>query len=201
MNIGDINQRLERINHSFVSLKNKNFSQIETSTSVSGDIYSATIDFNGGKTEAELKNSVYLLISNIASIKDHLKAWCLSNSKVFTGDHLIDQDINVSIVHDLWNIDKHPEYNNPRSGFLPKIVNLKQTLLSSVGTGAGYTIFSFDPSTGENKIESGGSGSVDLSINGNIVNERGEIIGNLVDVCNQALLSWEKELRRLGIIK
>jgi len=74
-----------------------------------GNRFAATMDFTKVTDDATAANRVSLLLNNIACLKDHLHVWCKKNGKPFTGDNLIDQNNDVGIIHDLWNLDKHAE--------------------------------------------------------------------------------------------
>jgi hypothetical protein len=203
MDDNNLNQRIERIHQSLSLLKNKNLAGLKMEVSTSDNFNYIHVDFNNGKTEAELKNSVFSLIANIALLKDHLKVWCEKNKISFNVENVVDSNKNsVAIVNDLNNIEKHLELNrDTRSGFLPKIINLQQALQTSAGSEAGgYAVFTCDPTTGEMKTETGGGGTVTLVINGNIVNEKGEIVGDLMKICSDAIDVWENEITKLGII-
>jgi hypothetical protein len=87
----------------------------------------ATEDLSGVKPQLETGptyvsmnvdfNAATLLIANIASLKDHLKAWCKLKGVPFNGDALINSNNAVALIHDLWNVDKHAELTSkPRSG-------------------------------------------------------------------------------------
>jgi len=128
-----LKSRLERVHRAFEKTESTDFSEVKTSTSsnLHGNFF-FSIDFSGEKTTEELENVIHTLIANIGSIKDHLKKWCKTNNKVFNGDNLINSNINVSIIHDLWNSDKHDENTN-RSKKNPGLENLNQSLSLSAG--------------------------------------------------------------------
>jgi hypothetical protein len=109
------------------------------------------VDFNQGRSPTDLEHDVFALIASIASIKDHLKLWCRQNGKGFNGEKLIDSNIDVAIVHDLWNTDKHATLNKPpRSGKRPSLTDLKQSLRVSTGTTSGsFSGVRLDPHTGK----------------------------------------------------
>ena len=182
-------------------LKNEDLSQLKTEYSETEYGFYRKLDFNQGQPDVQLANTATLLIANIASIKDHLKAWCGENNKSFEGDKLIDSNIDVATIHDLWNIDKHASLNRPpRSGQTPKLINITQQL--SVSTGAGgpsSASFSMYPRTGEMKVQTTGSGSVSLVIDAEIVNENNANIGKFADTCERATSAWEKALITAGV--
>ncbi len=199
MDANNLNQRLERIYQSFSLLENNDLSNLRIGMETSNNFNYIHIDFNNGKTETELKNSIFSLIANIALLKDHLKVYCAKNNIDFNVEEVINSNKNnVAIIHDLNNIEKHLELDKPpRSGFLPKIINLQQVLQMSAGSQAGaYTIVTHDIATGKMRTETGGGGTVALVITGNIVNEGGDILGDLLTICSDAIDVWENEINK-----
>lgn len=162
---------------------------------------SMKVDFNAGSDPIELANAASLLVANIASIKDHLKAWCKKKGLPFKGDALINNNRSVALVHDLWNVDKHAELtSSPRSGHNPKIQGLKQALVLTTGTEAGSSVFySMDPRTGKVTTGSSGGGSAKLSLVAEIVDEHGKILGDFTSTCTEAVEAWESELVAAGV--
>ena len=183
------------------NLEESDISSIKSERGFTRQGFYIKIDFSQGDTEAGLANIVTLLITNIACMKDHLRAWCLKNNKVFEGESLIDSDKNVALIHDLWNTDKHAELNRaPRSGHHPKIQGLRKALRISAGPSANSgAMFSFDPQTGEMKVQTHGDGNVKLVITGQITDEHGTQLGEFEEVCEKAATAWEQALNRAGV--
>ena len=156
-----------------------------------GGFYSR-VDFNEGTNEAELANVASLLVANIACMKDHLKVWCKKHGSIFEGDKLINKNRSVALVHDLWNVDKHAELKDaPRSGQYPRLRGLRRTLVISAGTAAGAgAFFSMDPRTGKVTTGSSGGGSVQLTLEAQVVDENGNILGQFTEICEQATEAW-----------
>lgn len=188
-----LDRKIRQMHEALGSLEDSDLSSIKPEQGATPGGYYCKVDFSQGKTEAGL--------ANIACMKDHLKAWCLKNTKVFEGDALINSDKNVALVHDLWNTAKHAELSSkPRSGHYPKIQGLNQMLSVSTGTGAGSSAsFTFDPRTGEMKTETQGGGSVKLAITAQVVDERGILLGEFADICEKATDAWEHALIRAGV--
>jgi hypothetical protein len=184
-----------------VGLGNTELSAVRPEIVQAGSYISMKVDFNANADPIELANAASLLIANIASLKDHLKAWCRQNNLAFRGDTLINSNRAVALVHDLWNIDKHAELTSaPRSGFKPKIQGLKQELVLSSGTEAGGGVFySMDPRTGKITTGSSGGGSVKLSLTAQIVDEHGTVLGDFTTTCTEAVEAWEHELSASGV--
>ena len=160
------------------------------------------VDFNASSDPIELANTATLLVANIASIKDHLKAWCKAKGLTFQGDALIDSNKAVALVHDLWNVDKHAELSSkPRSGHTPKLSNVKQALVLTTGTQAGAGVFvSIDPRSGKVTSGSSGGGSAKISLAAEIIDEHGNILGDFTSTCTEAVESWERALLAAGVL-
>jgi hypothetical protein len=101
----------------------------------SGGRFAATFDFTKIEKPATAANRISTLVSNIASLKDHLHSWCRKTGKPETGDLLINSNRDVAIIHDLWNLDKHAELNRPsRSELSPRLQPARTTLEFKVTT-------------------------------------------------------------------
>ena len=159
------------------------------------------VDFNANSDPIELANSATLLIANIASLKDHLKAWCKMKGLPFNGDALINSNNAVALIHDLWNVDKHAELTSkPRSGSVPELRDIRQDLIVSAGTEAGSSAFySMDPRTGKVTTGASGSGSIKVSLTAQVVDKGGNILGELSSLCTEAVAAWEKEFAAVGV--
>jgi hypothetical protein len=196
-----LDRKIKQMHEALGSLEKNDLSTLEVIRGLSEDGYYVKLDFSQNMSEEKLYNIVTLLIANIACMKDHLKAWCNRNSRSFNGDRLIDTNTDVAIIHDLWNIDKHLNLRStPRSGFTPKIDNLKQALSLTTGNDDGsFAMFSMDPITGKFMQQSGNGGSVSLIISGDVIDENGTRMGDFLEICEKAVSAWEKELVAAGI--
>jgi hypothetical protein len=188
--------KIRQMHEALSNLVNPDLSRLKAEyVEIPGGHY-CRLDFSEGQSNAQIANTASPLIANIASIKDHLKVWCAKSGARFEGDKLIDSNQDVAIIHDLWNVDKHAELKRPpRSGHVPKLVNLRQNLKLSTGTSAGsFAVFTMDPRTGEMRAHSGGGGTVTLSVDANVVDETGRPLGDFASMCDRAAASWEKTL-------
>jgi len=196
----EINKRLKRIHKSLYNL-DEDVLLAKPNKTINKDGF-FFIDFSQEKNAEDLEIAVYSVIHNIASIKDHLKEYCNKNSKIFKGDNLINSNSDVAIVHDLWNIDKHAKLNQlSRSGKIPKLIKLSQNLKLSTGVGKNSSVeISFDPKTGKQSMKTTGDASATLNIDAEIIDENNNLLGNLSSICNNAISSWENELKNVGVI-
>jgi hypothetical protein len=163
--------------------------------------YGFQTDFSTVESDDSLQNSISLLIANIACLKDHLKAWCKKRGHAFKGESLVNENINVSIIHDLWNIDKHMSLDYPpRSGFTPKISNLKQNMLLTTGAKKDDSItMTYDSNVGGFVTKTIGESSASIVITADVIDDEGIIRGELFQICNAAAEAWEKLYKENGI--
>lgn len=159
------------------------------------------VDFNQNSDEIALANSAFLLVTNIASLKDHLKVWCGKQGVAFQGDTLINSNRAVALIHDLWNVDKHAELNvPPRSGIKPKLQNFQTALTIASGTSAGSgAFFSMDPRTGKITTGTSGGGSVQLTLVAQITDETDNVIADFTQTCSEAIEAWSAIFKAAGI--
>ena len=200
--LDQLDRKIRQMHQALDDLEESDLSSITSEHLTMPHGYHCKVDFAQGTTEVGLANIASLLIGNIACMKDHLKVWCSKNNKAFDGDSLIDSDMNVALVHDLWNIDKHAELDKPpRSGYRLRILNLRQTLNISTGASAGSSaMFSFDPRTRKTRTETQGGGRVSLLISGDVVDEHGNRLGDFADICEKAAAAWGQALNRAGVV-
>ena len=148
-------------------------------------------DLNQAADGATAANQVSLLLNNIACLKDHLKAWCNKNGKPFTGEDLINNNRDVAIIHDLWNLDKHAELNRrSRSGLSPTFQS--PPIAAIVPKGSSF-VLDFKMING--RLQS----PVNLRIAAIVVDEHGNSLGSLEDTALRAVTAWEAEFVRTGV--
>lgn len=206
MNIVDINRRLQQIEAAFASLRSDDLSSASVSVEQRTTHVVTTVDFSGATTEPELRNALELVIANIACLKDHLKEWCKARGETFSGknkfpgDELIDNNRSVALVHDLWNTQKHGYLEKPRSGTRPRFENVKKVMSLSAGTSAGASAeWSFDPWSGERKVDTSGGGSAVIEVVADVFDESACRIGDLSTICRDAIEAWEGLLISKGV--
>lgn len=182
-----LDRKIRQMHAALAGLATDDLSTIKPQFGEVSGIYYMKVDFNEGTDEIALANTASLLITNIASIKDHLKVWCTRQG--------------VALIHDLWNIDKHAELNKtPRSGHTPKLHGLRKNLTLSTGTAAGAgAFFSMDPHTGKISVGTSGGGAVQLALAAQIIDENGNVLGDFTSICTQAVDEWAKALSLAGV--
>ncbi len=196
-----LDRKLRQMHAALGALSSNDLTSIQVQvTRTDSHVYTA-VDFNQNSDAVALANAASLVVANIASLKDHLKAWCKKQGVAFDGDELINSNLSVALVHDLWNVDKHAELSTPpRSGHIPKLVGLATTLSISAGTEAGAGAFySMDPRTGKVTTGTTGGGKVELALVAQIVDEKGAILGDFTQVCSEAADAWSAALKTAGV--
>ena len=196
-----LDRKLRQMHAALAGLTNNNLSAIQPQITHADSYVYAKVDFNQNSDPIELANIASLLVANIASLKDHLKAWCKKQGVPFHGDTLINTNKSVALIHDLWNIDKHAELNSsPRSGCTPKIQGITTALAISAGTEAGGgAFFSMDPRTGKVTTGTSGAGTVQLALIAQITDELGSNLGDFTQICTEAAEAWAVTLRTAGV--
>ncbi len=196
-----LDRKLRQMHAALGALSSSDLTTIQPQiTRTDAYVYTA-VDFNQSSDAIALANAASLVVANIASLKDHLKAWCKKQGVAFDGDKLINANRSVALVHDLWNVDKHAELNAaPRSGHIPKLVGLATALSISAGTEAGAGAFySMDPRTGKVTTGTTGGGKVGLVLVAQIVDDKGVILGDFTQVCTEAAEGWSAALKAAGV--
>ena len=196
-----LDRKIRQMHAALEGLATDDLSIIKPQSGEADGYYYTKVDFNQDSDEIALANAASLLITNIASMKDHLKVWCNRQGVAFHGDALINSNQAVALIHDLWNIDKHAELNKPpRSGHTPKLQGLRKNLSLSTGTAAGDgAFFSMDPRTGKITTGTSGGGSVQLALAAQIVDANGIVLGDFTNICRQAVDEWAKALSLAGV--
>ncbi len=195
-------RKIKQMHAALDALRSADLSKVPSpSYEIDGTHIYCRVDFNKDSDPIALANAAQLLTANIASIKDHLRAWCKKNGKHFAGDECINSNKSVALIHDLWNVDKHAELSHPpRSGITPRLRSLATSLQISAGTQAGgAAFFSMDPRTGKMTSGTTGGGSVSLILTAEIVDEAGHVHGDFFQTCEAAIDAWHLELKKAGV--
>lgn len=196
-----LDRKLRQMHAALGNLSTSDLASIKPEITRSGSHFYTAVDFNQNSDAIALANAASLVVANIASLKDHLKAWCKKQGAPFEGDKLIDGNRSVALVHDLWNVDKHAQLNSPpRSGHTPRLTSLATALSISAGNEAGSSAFySMDPRTGKVTTGTTGGGTVELALVAQIVDDKGAILADFTQVCKEAAEAWSVALKTAGV--
>ena len=153
-------------------------------------------DFSGGLSQAQLDNTAYGLVHNVASLRDHLKRWASHNAR---DKEKVEAALRAStplqIIIDLSNNDKHghPPRDGGKSGLSPRLTNVRRamrlTTKSERGSWVGLTL----DARGQPVVH--GPGEAKAVLTGDIVDGAGTHIGELCDVASEAVGAWEQLLQ------
>lgn len=199
--IDDLQLKIERIYASLNALSSSDLAKIKTEIVDGPDFLYRSVDFSTSSTPAELANAAQSLVANIACIKDHLAAWSKRSGIKFTGDELINSNKSVAIIHDIWNVDKHYELKfKPRSGFTPRLINLRTVMRMSTGSGEGESgvVMTFGED-GQVVMQTMGGGSAALVLTAEVVDDLDQVQGDFEQLCTTAVEAWLAELKTAGV--
>lgn len=148
-----------------------------------------------GMDPDELEIRAESIVQAIGCLRDRLKDWCRQRQRPDEVDTLINQDRNMALMHDIWNHIKHGPLNRPpRSGCVPRLLNLRRSIgLSVSGPGYHEVLFPF-----HGGVVSRGNGEATLAITGDVVDEKGTHLAEFSELCFLAVAGWEHALRRAG---
>lgn len=159
-----------------------------------------TTKVSTGADKVDLNNQADLVLGSIYSLKENLKIWCKNKGIPFNGDNLIDSNKNdVALVHDLHNVRKHGKLNRrPRSGRIPKLKILGEAVPKiEYGTTIALNI---NPDGSISGAVANPDGTpADISLNARIVDQKGNNLGDFVEICNKAIDLWTIEIQNAGV--
>lgn len=156
------------------------------------------IDFSLGADDAQLNNIVESLLHNLGSLRDHLQAYCDASGRKFEGDDLINSNLDVGVVHDLWNRSKHPNPNRSRSKLFPRLKNIRRTMRVMPTSDDATIEFVIDPRTGQPTVRTGDANAT-VEVFAEVFDNRGQKIGLLMDIAQRAISAWEAEMTKVGL--
>lgn len=156
-------------------------------------------DFSGGRSEAEISNSLHSLIALVAGLEYHLRKWAAHNGK---SAGLVQETFNRSdalkIVHDLWNNDKHgypPLKRNGKSGRAPRLESVHRVMQLRAEKNS-WAMIRIDR---HGKPVKSGDGTAQVVITGDVIDLHGAKIGNVDTILARAVQDCEELLRAFGI--
>lgn len=159
-------------------------------------------DFRGGLNDEELANSAYSLVNNIASLRDHVRRWARKNGRDKAEvNAFIDTSMDILIMRDLANNDKHGYEPNGRSysGKNPRLIEVERVLQLSTRAEKGSRIGMTFAADGTPRFL--GDGSAKAVITGRVIDNEGNTIGDLSKIADQAVADWEKFLVDFGVVE
>ena len=202
----DLLNRLSRIYAALDEVVESDLTQFVPQVTRVGDTVILFNDFAGGLSEHQIQNVAQSVIANIASLADHLKRWARINKKnADCVNDLLRQSVDLQILTDLWNNDKHGysankdgrKSNRPRIHHAPILKKVKRTFRMTTRSEKGSKmIFSLD-AQGRPVVSGDGTGGV--IITGEVVDSDGSYIDDLFDIQKRAVEAWETLLHHYGV--
>jgi len=191
--------RIQRIYAALGAVEETNLEKLKATVIDTPTVVGIDFDPQGEFTEADLSNFAYSLIHNIATLRDHVRIWAAHNGQ---DKEKVNETMNSSlallIVGDLSNYDKHGTLrpgDKGLSGKFPRLVEIRRVLELTAQAGSGVAMtFATD---GTPRIA--GSGSARAVITGDIVDKNNYILGDFLEIANEAMEAWEQLLTEFGI--
>lgn len=158
-------------------------------------------NFSGGRSEADLSETLHGLINNIASFHDHLQKWGDQNGVNRESIHnFLKDSFDFCVVRDLWNCEKHGEYQSGNKGWskkAPRLRNVRCTLKLKTRPAQNSTV-------GVTMAKDGsplkfGDGHACVVITGEVVDRCGNCLGGADNFIEKALKVCECALRRFRV--
>ena len=152
-------------------------------------------DWRGGRSDAELANTIHISIYNIANLKDLLRKWAVQNGRAATKvDDAFKNSLALRIIKDLSNNDRHgydprKPGNSARSPRVDNITTVMQmTTTPEKGSFVSLTL------NRHGVPRMAGSGTAKVIITGDILDRDGNKIGDLHKTALEAIEAWESVL-------
>jgi len=194
-------QRISRIYAAIGAIEQADPHMLKATVIQTNKIRAVFQDFRGGFSDEELSNQAHTVIHNIANLRDHLARWAAQNGQDKTKvDQTIDSCLDLQIVQDLSNNDKHgyPPRDGGRSGKSPQIIEINRVLCLQTQAKQGSMIgMTIGPGGVPEFI---GDGSAKAVVTGEVVDNAKNRIGDLYQIVNKAVEGWERLLADFGLI-
>ncbi len=193
-------QRIRRIYSSVGAVEETDPNKLKAAVIITDKITAVYQDFRGGLNDAELSNLAYMLISNIANLRNHLRKWAVNNGKDKKKvDETFNQSLELRIVQDLSNNDKHgypPRSNGGESRKSPQLININRVMQLKTQKKKGSTSGMTLGVDGVPKFF--GDGTAKAIITGDVVDDKNDRIGDLHTIATKAVEAWEQLLADFG---
>lgn len=158
-------------------------------------------EFSGGKTDEQLTNALQSLIALIAGLEYYLYIWAGKNAHGKDKVQLpLQGSLSFSIVHDLWNTEKHgysPTRGGDRTGLAPQLLNVNRVMRLATQPEKGSFVMFMLGQDGKPVIR--GDGTAKAVITGDVVGKDGKRLGDAHEILEGAVKDCEQILRDLGI--
>ena len=193
--------RIRRIYAAIDAAEERNLSALAARVFTSGKSFGVYQDFSGGLKNEDIANLAISLIDNIAKLRAHLLMWADRKGK----DKSIVQEafkasFPLQVITDLSNYDKHP-YPPRDQGYSrrsPKLIKTRRVLRMTTEEKKSSVVgITLAPDGTPKKL---GSGSARAIVTGEVVDDKGEKIGELYDLARKAVDDWIGVAKRLDAL-
>ena len=196
-----ISERISRIYAAIGAVEEADLNKLKSTCIQTEKMKALLQDFSTGLSEDKLSNRVHTVIHNIANLCDHLRRWaarnCQDKKKV---DQTIDNCLDLQIVQDLSNNDKHgyPPRDGGLSGKSPQMIEINCVIRLQTQAKKGSMVAMRIGTDGVLKVF--GDGSAKAVVTGEVVDNARNRIGDLYEIANKAVEAWERLLVDFGLI-
>lgn len=193
-------QRISRIYAAIGDIEEDDPNKLRATVVQTDKIKAIFQDFRGGLSDYDLSNCAHTVIHNIADLRNHLIRWATHNGHDKTKvDQTVDNSLNIQIVIDLSNNDKHgyPPRDGGHSGKCPQVVNITRVMKLQPQTKKGSTIRMTLGAGGATKCF--GDGTAKAIITGDVVDNDKNHIGDLYEIVTKAVEAWEQLVADFGL--
>ena len=196
----DLNLKVQRLYAAIGAVEETDISKLRPKVIDDGHQIGFYQDWSGERSNAELSNIAYSLISNIANLKDNLKKWAANNGKDKAQvDDAFNNSEALKIIQDLSNNDKHgyPPRNGGHSGKSPKVEKINSIIQMTTKAERGSSVgLTFTPQGFPIIL---GNGTAKVIISCDIMDRDGNKIGDLHKTALEAVKVWENVVEDLGV--
>ena len=165
--------------------------------------FESRVRFSNDSNQAQLQNIVFTTVHNVANLKDHLKTWARSNNKDPEAiKRAVDGSLELRVVLDLSNLDKHGPLRQGDSGYSdlrPRLTEFRQAL-TLVPEGRGYRTSGsviVSPFGEPPQVQFDGTC---VQVMADIVDQSGKCIGEIMSYARSAVHAWETLLAEYGLL-
>jgi len=191
----DLISRVQRLYTAIGATEETDISKFMPTVTSDGKRICTHQDWRGGRSRAELANTIHILIYNIANLKDLLKKWAVQNDKPTTKvNGAFKNSLALRIIKDLSNNDRHGyDPKKPgNSGKSPRVDNITSVMQMTTKPEKGsFVSLTFNHQGVSRKA---GSGTAKVIITGDILDRDGNKIGDLHKTVSEAIGAWETVL-------
>jgi hypothetical protein len=199
MTSDDLLMRVCRIYASIDAVQEFDLGKVPAKVVHTEQVFTLWQDFSGGLSQEEIVNTAYMLIHNIANLRDNLRRWAARNGKdKGKVDATFSASRELQIIQDLSNHDKHgPDRTGGCSGVGPTLQEIGRIMRLSGGEAGSETLVVFGPAGPQ--VSSTGGSTAAIVITGPVVAKDGTPLGDLFDMELAAVQAWDNLLGEYGV--